>query len=332
MKARFLSVLTAMASHVSLGYKNQIMYDVVIIGGGPAGVGASVYAARKKLKALLVAESFGGQSIVSADVQNWIGEKSIAGVELARKLEEHARAYEPDLEIWMGDRVEKVERSLASVGTFVLTTKKGKTIETKTMLLCTGSGRKRLGVPGEDRLDGKGVAWCSICDAPLFGGKDVAVIGGGNAGLEAVIDLNAYANTMYLLHRGPALRGDPITQEKIKAMPKVSIIYNAVTQEIVGDSFVSGVRYKNVVGGEEKTLAVQGVFIEVGSIPNSGLVKDVVSIDIYGYIIVDPATQRTSELGIWAAGDVTNTLYRQNNIAVGDAIHALLNIYSYLYH
>lgn len=323
-----------------------MVYDVVIVGGGPAGVGAAVYAARKKMKALLIAESFGGQSIVSADVQNWIGEKSISGLELARKLEEHARAYEPDLEIWMGDRVANVEprgansrTDPAAVGSdaaaerlFVLTTKKGKTIETKTMLLCTGSDRKRLGVPGEDRLDGKGVAWCSICDAPLFGGKDVAVIGGGNAGLEAVIDLNAYANKIYLLHRGPALKGDPITQEKIKAMPKVSIIYNVVTQEIIGDSFVSGVRYKDSASGAEKTLAVQGAFIEVGSIPNSGLVKDFVNIDAYGYIIVDPATQRASELGIWAAGDVTNTLYRQNNIAVGDAIHALLNIYSYLHH
>lgn len=305
------------------------MYDVVIIGGGPAGVGASVYAARKKMKTMLVAEGFGGQSIVSADIHNWIGDRNISGVELAKKLEAHARSYEPDLEI-KDDRVEKVERSQAQSGIFLLTTKQGHAIETRTVLICTGSRRKRLGVPGEDRFDGKGVAYCSICDAPLFGGKAVAVVGGGNAGLEAVIDLNAYAEKIFLLQRRDALKGDPVTQEKIKAFPKVTIIYNAITQEILGDSFVSGLRYKDIKTGEEKILAVEGVFVEIGSLPNNGLAQGLVQMDFVGRIIVDPRTGQASEPGIWAAGDVTDGLYQQNNIAVGDAIRAVLNIHGYL--
>ena len=304
------------------------MYDIVIIGGGPAGVGAGVYAARKKMKALLVAEGFGGQSIVSSDIHNWIGEKSISGLELAEKLEAHIRAYEPGIEIW-DDRVETVEK--LSAGGFALMTKKGKSIGTRTVLLCTGSRRKRLGVPGEDKLDGKGVAYCSICDAPLFGGKAVAVVGGGNAGLEAVLDLNAYAEKIYLLQRRGELKGDVVTQEKIKALPKVTILYNAVTEEILGDSFVSGLNYNDTGTGERTMLAVQGVFVEIGSWPNSGFVKDIVALEPFGHIIADPRTQRTSMLGIWAAGDVTDVLYKQNNIAVGDAIRAVLNIDGYLH-
>ncbi len=306
------------------------MYDVVIVGGGPAAVAASVYAARKKMKTLLIAEGFGGQSLVSADIHNWIGEKSISGIAFAEKLEAHARRYEPDIEIWT-DRVERVERSVADTAVFSVTTKKGRMVETRTALIASGSRDKRLGVPGEDRLDGKGVAYCSICDAPMFGGKDVAVVGGGNAGLEAVIDLRAYAKNIYLLQRSGVLRGDPITQEKIMALPNVRIIFNATPQEILGDAFVSGVRYKDSVTGAELSLAVEGVFVEIGSLPNSDIVQGLVALDDLGHIVVDPRTGRTSVLGIWAAGDVGDGLYQQNNIAAGDAIRALLNIYSYLY-
>lgn len=306
------------------------MYDLVIIGGGPAGIGAAIYAARKKIKTLLIADAFGGQSIVSADIHNWIGDRNISGLALAQKLEAHVRSYEPDIEI-EDDQVDRIEKSSGGSVSFILTTKKGKTVETRAALLCTGSRRKRLGVPGEDRLDGKGVAYCSICDAPLFQGKDVAVVGGGNAGLEAVIDLNAYAKTIYLLQRRDVLRGDAVSQEKIKSFPKVQIIYNALTQEIVGDTTVSGLRYTDALMGDEKTLSVQGVFVEIGALPNSDMVKGLVDRESYGYLVIDPRTQRTSQLGIWAAGDVTDALYKQNNIAVGDAIRAVLNIDAYLH-
>ncbi len=306
------------------------MYDLVIVGGGPAAVAAGVYAARKKMATLLVAEGFGGQSIVSADIHNWIGEKSISGVALAERLEAHVRAYEPGIEIWT-DRVESVSLASSSPRVFSVTTKKGEAVEARAVLVASGSRRKRLGVPGEDKLDGKGVAYCSICDAPLFGGKDVVVVGGGNAGLEAVVDLHAYAKTITLLQRSDALRGDPVTQEMIGKWDNVRIIFNAAIEEIVGDSFVSSVRYKDAKAGTSNLLAVEGVFVEIGSMPNSDIVKGFVDVDEIGRIKVDPRTGRASALGIWAAGDVCDGLYQQNNIAAGDAVRALLNIYSYLH-
>ncbi|MSR73806.1 MAG: FAD-dependent oxidoreductase [Candidatus Pacebacteria bacterium] len=307
-----------------------MLYDIVIIGGGPAAVSAGVYAARKKAKTLLIAESFGGQSIVSADIHNWIGERSISGIALAEKLENHIRGYKDDVEIW-GDRVESITRSTADAKLFSIITKVGKSAEARTVIICSGSSRKRLGIEGEDRLDGKGVAFCSICDAPLFGGKEVAVIGSGNAGLEAVIDLYPYAKKIYLVNRGSALKGDAVTQEKIKTFRSVEFIFNAAPVEILGDSFVSGMKYKDITTGEEKTLAVEGVFIEIGAVPNSGLVKGFVEMDDTSRIKVDPRTMRTSALGVWAAGDVTDGLYQQNNIAAGDAVRALLNAHVYLH-
>lgn len=304
-------------------------YDIVIIGGGPAAVAAGVYAARKKVKALCIAESFGGQSIVSADIHNWIGERNITGVALAEKLESHIANYKNDIEVW-SDRAESVARVTGDTALFTVTTKAGKQVTTRTVIVCSGSSRKRLGVTGEDALDGKGVVYCSICDAPLFGGKDVVVIGSGNAGLEAVIDLYPYATKIYMVNRGSALKGDAVTQEKIKTFTSVEYIFNAVPVEITGDGFVSGMKYTDTATGEEKTLAVQGVFIEIGSTPNSDLVKGLVELDGIGRIIVDPRTMRASTLGIWAAGDVTDGLYQQNNIAAGDAVRALLNAHAYL--
>jgi alkyl hydroperoxide reductase subunit F len=165
----------------------------------------------------------------------------------------------------------------------------------------------------------------------LFGGKDVIVIGGGNAGLEAAIDLHPYAKKIYMVNRGGVLKGDAVTQEKIKTFPNVEYIFNAIPVEILGDSFVSGMKYKDIVTGEEKTLTVEGVFIEIGAVPNGSLVRGLVEMDDMGRIKVDPRTMRTSTLGVWAAGDVTDGLYQQNNIASGDAIRALLNAHLYLH-
>lgn len=298
------------------------MYDLVIVGGGPAGVGAAIYAARKKLKTLLITDGWGGQSIISADIQNWIGVKSISGLNLAKNLEQHVRSYQPEIEIWDTDLAVKVEKKDSH---FFLTTKSGKTLEAKTILVTSGSRRRRLGIPGEDKLDGKGVAWCSTCDAPLFKDMEVAVIGGGNAGLETVLDLNPYAKKIYLLHRGEALKGDPVTQEKISKLEKAQIILNVQTQEILGDRFVSGLKYN------DKILPVQGVFIEIGSVPNMEFLGGLVNLNERGEIIIDHKTQQSSLEGIWAAGDVSDVLYKQNNISVGDAIKAVLNIYSYLH-
>lgn len=298
------------------------MYELIIIGGGPGGVAAGVYAARKKINTMLVAEEFGGQSIVSADIQNWIGTKSISGFDLAQSLEGHLRAQE-GIEIVKGDIVTSVaERD----GGFAVGTRGGKTFETKYLLVASGSRRRKLGVPGEKELDGKGVAYCATCDAPLFAGKTVAVVGGGNAGLEAVIDLLPYAAKIYLLERGDTLRGDEVTQEKIRADGKVEIIMRAETQEITGAQFVDGLRYKDLASGEERALALEGVFVEIGAIPNSDFLKGFVTLTPFGEIIADPYTQQTSHPGIWAVGDVSDVRYKQNNISVGDAVKAVLHI------
>lgn len=303
-----------------------MIYDLIIIGGGPAGVAAGVYAARKKIKVALITDSFGGQSIVSADVQNWIGTKSISGYDLAKNLEEHVKAQE-DIEIVEGEKVTEIKKEGE---TFKLKTNKDKEFETKTVLVVSGSHRRRLGVPGEDEFDGNGVAYCSICDAPMFKDKDVAVVGGGNSGLEAVVDLLSYASKIYLIVRGEKLKGDPVTQEQIQGKDKVEILFNADSREILGDKTVTGLKYEDLKTNEMKELNVGGVFVEIGAVPNTDIVKDLVELNDYKEIIVDHKTQRASVEGIWAAGDASDVLYKQNNISAGDAVKAVLNIYDYL--
>ncbi|MBM3281262.1 MAG: pyridine nucleotide-disulfide oxidoreductase [Candidatus Harrisonbacteria bacterium] len=305
------------------------MQELIIIGGGPAAAGAAVYSARKKIKTLIITPEFAGQSVVSNEIGNWIGSKSISGLDLSKNLEDHVRSFVgPDLAIEEDKvvAVSKVEKG------FIITTEKGKSFDTHTILVASGSRRKRLGIPGEDRLDGKGVAWCATCDAPLFSGVDVVVIGGGNAGLESVLDLHAYAKKIYLLHRRDNLKADEVTQEKVRALSNVEIILNTEPKEILGDNFVSGIRCLDKVANEEKTLPVSGIFIEIGSLPNSDFVKDLVERNVIGEIVVDHKTQSSSLPGIWAAGDVTDVLYKQNNISVGDAIKAILSIFDYLHH
>lgn len=308
------------------------MYELIIIGGGPAASAAGVYAARKKIKALLITETFGGQSFVSNEIQNWVGTKALSGLELAKNLEEHVRNQE-GLEIVSGDIVTKVERINGEPpkGHFIVRTKAGQAYETRTIFVASGSRRKRLGIPGEDAFDGKGVVFCSTCDAPLFKGKTVAVVGAGNAGLEAIIDSIPYAEKIYLVVRGENIRGDATTFEKVKAHPKVTILMNAVSEEIRGDKMVKTLVYKDAVTSERKELVVDGVFVEIGSMPNSDFVKELVSLNKIGEIIVDHKTQQSSAVGIWAAGDVSDVLYKQNNISAGDAVKAILNIYEFLH-
>lgn len=303
-----------------------MIYDIVIIGGGPAGVASGVYAARKKMKSAIIAESFGGQSLVSADIQNWIGTKNVSGIELAEMLEDHLRAQE-GIDIIFGDRVVVVKK-IGDV--FEVATRDGKNFSTKTILVCSGSSRRRLGVSGEDKYDGKGVAFCSTCDAPIFKDKDVAVVGGGNAGLEAVVDLLPYANKIYLMEKMDVLRGDAVTQEKIKKDPKVTVMMGVETLEIVGNNFMTGLKYRDVKSGETHDLKAEGLFVEIGSVPNNDFVKDLVSVNKFGEIVVDPRHMNASAPGIWAVGDVSDVPYKQNNIAAGDAIKAVLNIYEVL--
>lgn len=303
-----------------------MIYDLIIIGGGPAGAAAAVYAGRKKLKTLLITESWGGQSIVSSGIENWIGIKSISGFDLAKALEDHVRAQE-EIDIVSPDKVSEVSPSELN---YTVKTEKGNEYQTKTLIVTSGGRRRRLGISGEDKFDGRGVAYCSTCDAPLFKDKDVAVVGGGNAGLEAVIDLFPYAAKIYLINRGPNLSGDPLTQEEVKKSSKVISIINAETQEILGDKFVSGIKYLDKQDNQVKEIVLQGVFVEIGSVPNSEFIKNLVETNKAGEIVVDHKTSATSRPGIFAAGDVTDEIYKQNNISAGDGVAAALSAYNFL--
>ena len=303
------------------------LYDTIIIGGGPAGAAAAVYAARKKLKTLLIADEFGGQSLISANIENWVGEISISGRELAEKLEKQVRA-QPDVELRLSERVTVVREGADCL--FEVSTDKGGRYRGKTVIVASGGRRKRLNVPGEDRFRGRGVAFCSTCDAPFFEGLDVAVVGSGNSALETVIDLVPYARTIFLLVRGEKLKGDPVIQEKVAATSGLTLLKNVEVQEILGDERVTGLRYQDLKTGEVKELAVNGVFVAIGSTPNSDFIRSLVDTNQAGEILVDQRTAKTSKWGIFAAGDVTNDPFKQNNISAGDAVRAALSAYHYL--
>lgn len=305
-----------------------MLYDLAIIGGGPGGAAAGVYASRKQLKTILITNEWGGQSTVSTEIQNWIGTVSISGTELAKKLEEHVKAYAGDcVDIIEGARVEHLERSTEG---FLIKTNKEKEYSARTVLLAIGADRRKLDVPGAKEFDQKGLTYCASCDGPLFQGMDVAVIGGGNAGFETAAQLLAYAKSVTLLNRSPEFKADPVTVEKVLADPKMTAIRNAKTVEIKGDKFVSGLVYEDSDSGEKRELDVKGVFVEIGIIPNTQFVKDIVELDEYKRVVTDAKNQHSSVDGIWAAGDCTNELYHQNNIAAGDGVKAIEDIYVYL--
>lgn len=303
------------------------MYDLTIIGGGPAGVAGGVYAARKRLRTLFLTESFGGQSVESASIENWIGTKNISGLDFAKMLEEHLRAYAGDtVEIKTGERVvglSKVD------GYFKIETAKT-SYPSKTVLITTGSTRRKLDIPGAKEFENKGITYCASCDGPLFANQDVAVIGGGNAAFETAAQLLAYVKSVILLNRSGAFRADEVTVEKVLSHPNMKAVKNAALKEIRGNKFVNTLIYENKNTGEQKELKVSGIFVEIGLVPTTSFVKELIALNQYGQIPVDPKTQRTDVAGLWAAGDSTDGLYHQNNIAAGDAVKALEDIYLYL--
>ncbi len=306
---------------------NSNTYDLVIIGGGPAGVAAGVYASRKRLKTLLIAESFGGQSIVSEGIENWIGTIKIPGPELAKSLEDHLRAYAGEIvTIATGNRVNEISRSTQE-NTFITKTSDGASYRSKAVLVTTGSSRKKLAIPGAKEYEHKGITYCASCDGPLFADQDVVVIGGGNAAFEAASQLLAYCKSVTLINRTESYRADEITVKKVLAHPKMKTITNTELVSIQGSTFVESLTYKNTKTGETVTLPTTGIFVEIGSIPATDFTKDLVEKLPTGHIKIDPWTQKTSTPGIWAAGDCTNILYHQNNIAAGDGVRALEDIY-----
>lgn len=304
------------------------MYDLAILGGGPAGVSAGVYASRKKLKTIFITKDFQGQSSVSDGIENWIGTVKISGLDLSKSLEDHLRAYADDIvEIKTGQLVSKVSKIY---GGYEIETDKGEKFQAKTVLVTTGSHRRKLTAENADKFEHKGITYCATCDGPVFSGQDVAVVGGGNAAFETAAQLLAYTKSVTLLNRGPEFKADPITVEAVLKDPKMTALKNADLVKVLGENFVTGLIYKDSVSGEEKELKVTGIFAEIGSVPTTEFVKDIVDLDDFNRIKIDPWTNRSSQEGIWAAGDCTNVLYHQNNIASGDAVKALEDIYIYI--
>jgi alkyl hydroperoxide reductase subunit F len=304
------------------------MKDLIIVGGGPAGVAAGVYAARKHLKTVLIAEEVGGQSTVSEGIENWIGTIKIPGTELAKSFMAHLDAYKTDkVETVIGVRVTKLEKI---EGGFRATTDNGQTYEAKSVLIATGAGRRKLDIPGADTFEHKGVTYCASCDGPLFAGLDVVVVGGGNAGFETAAQLLAYAKSVTLVHRHKHFKADAITVSRVLAHPNMKAIGGVTPLQVLGEKFVSGLVVEDNETKEQTTLPVSGVFVEVGVMPNTHFAKDLVDLDEVGRVITDPKNQHTSMEGVWAAGDCTDELYHQNNIAAGDAVKALEDIYIHL--
>lgn len=299
-------------------------YDLIIIGGGPAGTAAGVYASRKQLKTVFITKEWGGQSTVSPDIQNWIGTPSISGDDLAKSLRTHLEAYAQDIVTIVANQL-VTGLSKNDDGSYTVTTDKGESHTAKAILIASGSKRRPLTAVGAVDFEHKGLTYCATCDGPLFSGQDVAVIGGGNAGFETAAQLLAYAKSVTLLQRGSRYKADPVTVEKVLAHPNMKGVLNTEIKAVTGDKFVSGLEYTE--NGEAKQLAVTGIFVEIGMLPNTDFASDIVELDEYKRIVIDPWTQKTSAPMIWAAGDCTNIKYHQNNISAGDAVKALEDIY-----
>lgn len=310
-----------------------MIYDLAILGGGPAGVAAGVYAARKRLKTIFITKDFQSQSVVSTDIQNWIGTPSISGDEFSKNLKNHLLAYANDtLELKEGELAQKIENiSNATDGSNFKITSNKDIYEAKTILIATGSSRRKLTIHGAAEFENKGITYCASCDGPLFTDMDVAVIGGGNAAFESAAQLLAYCKSVTLIQRSAEYRADEITVKKVLSHPKMHAVTNTELIEVRGDKFVNSLVYLDKNTGKNVELPVAGIFVEIGSLPNTDFLKGVIDLDSTGHAITDPCTQQTSLTGIWAAGDVTDGLYHQNNIAAGDGVKALENIYLHIH-
>ncbi|MFQ5717372.1 MAG: NAD(P)/FAD-dependent oxidoreductase [Nitrospinales bacterium] len=298
-------------------------HDVIIIGTGPAGMTAAVYCARKKLETLIIGQQLGGQAALSGAMENYLGFHLITGAQLIEKFHEHLEDFK---EVTHRHGVEVTDIKKHKSG-FRVTTKDGQHHFGKTVIVASGKIPRKLNVPGEDKYKNLGVTYCATCDAPLFPKKDVAVIGGGNSALDATLQLIKIAKKIYLINITEALGGDAVMREKVEKSKKVEILNNTKTLEILGDKFVTGIKVETE--GQEKTLPVSGVFIEIGSIPSVGFIKDLVELNERNEIVIDRRNM-TSVPGIFAAGDVTDVLEKQVIVAAGEGAKAAIHASEYL--
>jgi alkyl hydroperoxide reductase subunit F len=298
----------------------QRIYDLIIIGAGPAGITAAVYAARKKIDTLVVTKDIGGQAALSGDIQNYTGYQFISGPELAEKFEEHMRKFNFDIR-----ENEEVTKLVTKQNNFLVVTDKN-SYRAKTVIIASGKKSRELGVSGEKEFKNKGLVYCATCDAPLFSEDDVAVIGGGNSALDATLQLMNIANYVYIINIADYLTGDEIMQEKIRKSKKVSILNNSQVIEILGDNFVNAIKIEK--DKKEETLAVQGIFVEIGLIPNSDFAVDLNKTKSREIKVNNK--NETNIPGIFAAGDVTDVFEKQIIIAAGEGAKATLSVFRYL--
>jgi len=299
---------------------------LIIVGGGPAAISAGIYAVRKGLKTLLIAQDWGGQLNWTNLIENYPGFESITGPELVKKLVAHLKKYQgEDLEIRERSEIKKIEAEKEQL----VKVEADKVYQAKALILATGRNYKKLGIPGEKEFSSKGVSYCVTCDGPIFKDKKVAVIGGGNAGLEAALDLLDYASKIYLLEFLPQLTADEYLQKMVRKNSKINILTNVAVQEIKGEQFVNGLVYQERDSQKEKEITLEGVFVGIGTRANSSPVKNVVELNQEGEVKIDEKN-RTSVRNIFAAGDVTDVSHKQIVVAAGEGVKAALNVYQYL--
>ncbi|MBT4805421.1 thioredoxin-disulfide reductase [Candidatus Woesearchaeota archaeon] len=299
------------------------MYDTIIIGAGPAGLAAAIYCGRKKLKTAIVTIDVGGQGNLTSHIENYPGALPQSGMELMNIFKTQVDKFEAEFIYGKVMEVKKVKN------TFEVVLGNNEKYSAKTIILTYGKVPRRLGIPGEDEFFGRGVSTCATCDGPLYKDKEVAIVGGGNSAVEAALDISAYAKKVYLIHRRKEFRADEVTVEKLKQNKKVELVLDSVPAEVKGDKFVSSVVIENTVTKEKKELSITGLFLEIGYVVDSSMVKDLVKINKWNEVIINSVGE-TSCPGIFAAGDVTNTPFKQAIIASGDGARVALQTYGYL--
>ncbi|MGQ9783890.1 MAG: NAD(P)/FAD-dependent oxidoreductase [Armatimonadota bacterium] len=306
-----------------VGLENDASYELIIIGAGPAGMTAAVYAARKQIDTLVLTKDIGGQALWSSDIENYLGFTLITGPDLVKRFEEHMRGFDVKVEYAVVNKLSRSENI------FTVGTDDGREFFARAVIVSTGKSPRMLNVPGEKEFAGRGVAYCATCDAPLFAGKNVAVIGGGNSGLDAAIQLMKICPRVYIVETQDDLVGDEIMRDLVRQAGNVTVLTGTTVKQIRGDEFVRSIVVQHLRAGEENEIEVEGVFVEIGLVPNSGLAKNLLRLNEWGEIPVDCGA-RTGVPGLFAAGDVTDVPQKQIICAAGDGAKAALGAYSYL--
>lgn len=299
------------------------MYDLIVVGGGPAGLTAAIYAARRAMKTLILAKEFGGQAVYASKVENFPGFDLISGYELMEKMKVQVER--------LGAEVRNVEATEIKKenDVFSVRDKDGGSYESRTLVLSFGAVPKKLGLPNEDKFKGNGISYCATCDAPFYKNKSVAVVGGGNAALDAALLLAKFASRVYLIHRRDEFKAEEVRINEIKKISNVEIILNAEIKEIKGEKNIAGITVADEATGASRDLEVNGIFVEIGHIVESEFVSKMVSLDLRRQIIVNEKNE-TNVPGVFAAGDATTVPYKQIVIAAGEGAKAALSAYSYL--